>query len=72
MLDSSELYIGSLYWPIPSKIAVYLAYSAVFNVFWYPLAAFPGLAIAISTLYKAYIDLVSKASFIHTLEKLHA
>jgi hypothetical protein len=62
----------SLYWLIPSGIAVYLAYNAVSNLFWHPLAAFPGPPIAaISTLYKAYIDLVSKGSFVHVLEKLH-
>ncbi|EED13527.1 cytochrome P450, putative [Talaromyces stipitatus ATCC 10500] len=73
MLDSGELDIASLCWLIPSGIAVYWVYIAVFNIFWHPLAAFPGPPIAaISTLYKAYIDLVSKSSFVHTLEKLHA
>lgn len=70
MVDSSELYIVSLYWLIPSGIAVYLAYNAVFNLFWHPLAVFPGPPIAaISTLYMSHIDFVSKGSLVHVLEK---
>jgi hypothetical protein len=73
MFDVSDLYIVSLYWLVPSAIAVYLAYNAVSNLFWHPLAAFPGPSIAtISALYKAYIDLVSKTSFVHRLDKLQA
>lgn len=72
MFDPSKLYISSPYWLIPSGIVLYLAYNAVSNLLWHPLAAFPGPSIAaVSTLYKAYIELVSKGSFIHTLEKLH-
>jgi hypothetical protein len=73
MPDTGELNIASLCWLIPSGIAVYWVYVVGFNLFWHPLAAFPGPPLAaISTLYKAYIDLVSKSSFVHTLEKLHA
>ena len=72
MVDGSELYTVSLYWLIPSGIAVYLTYNAVFNLFWHLLTVFPGPPIAvISTLYKTHIDLVLKGSFVYILEKLY-
>lgn len=72
MVGSSGLCTVSLDWLIPNGIAVYLAYHAVFNLFWHLLAVFPGPPIAvISTLYKAHIDLVLKGSFVHILEKLY-
>ncbi|KAL1989438.1 hypothetical protein VTN49DRAFT_7249 [Thermomyces lanuginosus] len=48
-------------------------YGYIYNVFWHPLARFPGPRLAAATsLYKAWIDCVAKSSFVHTLERLHA
>ena len=73
MLNVQELDTGSLLWLIASGCCVYAAYHTLYNLFWHPLASFPGPPVAAATsLYKAYIDLVAKSSLVHTLEKLHA
>ncbi|KIX08873.1 uncharacterized protein Z518_03530 [Rhinocladiella mackenziei CBS 650.93] len=51
----------------------WLVERAIFNIYFHPLAAFPGPPIAAVTgLYKAYIDVAARSSFVHTLEKLHS
>jgi hypothetical protein len=50
-----------------------VAQRVIQNLYFHPLAHFPGPRIAaITTLYKGYIDCVAKSSFVHNLERLHA
>jgi hypothetical protein len=73
MPSIDELHTGNLLWLIAAGYAGYTIYHLLYNLFWHPLASFPGPTIAaVTPLYKAYIDLVAKSSFVHTLEKLHA
>lgn len=68
-----ELPTGNPIWLVAAGYVCYTIYHLLYNLFWHPLASFPGPTIAATTpLYKAYIDLVAKSSFVHTLEKLHA
>lgn len=73
MPSIDELHTGDLLWLIAAGYAGYIIYHLLYNLFWHPLTSFPGPAIAaVTPLYKAYIDLVAKSSFVHTLEKLHS
>jgi len=52
---------------------VYNVQQAVYNVFFHPLARFPGPRAAAATkLWKAYIECIKQESFCHKLEKVHA
>ena len=60
-------------------VAVLLAYAtwwvfrAISRLYFHPLSAFPGPPLAaVTTLYKAWIDVVAQSSFVHNLERLHA
>ncbi|QKX57066.1 uncharacterized protein TRUGW13939_04174 [Talaromyces rugulosus] len=73
MPSIDELHTGNLLWLVAAGYVGYIIYHLLYNLFWHPLASFPGPTIAaVTPLYKAYIDLVAKSSFVHTLEKLHA
>ncbi|KAL6246705.1 hypothetical protein RBB50_006012 [Rhinocladiella similis] len=54
-------------------VSAWVVLHATYNVYFHPLAAFPGPRLAAATsLYKAYIDVVAKTGFVQALEKLHA
>ena len=51
----------------------YQVQRAVYNIFFHPLARFPGPKAAAATkLWKAYIECIKEESFCHRLEKIHA
>lgn len=73
MVNSSELPSGSLMWVAAAGLAIYVVSCIIYDLFWHPLASFPGpFVAAVTPLYKAYVDLVAKSSLVHTLEKLHS
>jgi len=52
---------------------IYVLTICIRNVYFHPLASFPGPKLAASSrLWKAYIDCVSSTSFVATLEELHS
>lgn len=61
---------------LPAAFAVivaYVVYAVIYNVYFHPLARFPGPPIARTTTYwKAYIECVANRSFCHVLIELHA
>ncbi|KAK7532076.1 cytochrome P450 monooxygenase-like protein [Phyllosticta citribraziliensis] len=51
----------------------WIAWQALYNVYFHPLARFPGPRLAAATRYwKAWVECVQEKSFTHELEKLHA
>ncbi|KAF3032345.1 hypothetical protein E8E12_001817 [Didymella heteroderae] len=51
----------------------YAVYTIIYNVYFHPLAKFPGpLLAATSTYWKAYVECVANRSFCHELVNLHA
>jgi hypothetical protein len=61
---------------IPAALATVIAYTVyiiVYNVYFHPLAKFPGPSLAGTTTYwKAYIECIANRSFCHELVDLHA
>jgi len=56
-----------------ATILAYAAYTIIYNVYFHPLAKFPGPPIARITIYwKAYIECIAKRSMCHVIEELHA
>jgi hypothetical protein len=50
----------------------YGAYSAISNLYHHPLAKFPGPRLAaVTSLWRAYVEVVQAKSFCHALEDLH-
>jgi hypothetical protein len=50
----------------------YAVYTIIYNVYFHPLAKFPGPPIAQMTIYwKAYIECIENRSFSHVLVELH-
>ncbi|KAH7091937.1 cytochrome P450 monooxygenase-like protein [Paraphoma chrysanthemicola] len=50
----------------------YAVYSVIYNVYFHPLAKFPGPPVAKTTIYwKAYVECVQQRSFCHVLVELH-
>lgn len=55
------------------SIVGYVVYTAIYNIYFHPLARFPGPPIARTTVYwKAYIECILKRSFCDVLRELHA
>ncbi|KAK7510590.1 cytochrome P450 monooxygenase-like protein [Phyllosticta citriasiana] len=51
----------------------WVAWRAVYNIYFHPLARFPGPKLAAATRYwKAWVECFQAKSFVHELEKLHA
>jgi hypothetical protein len=61
---------------LPAALAgliAYITYAAIYNVFFHPLAKFPGPPIARITIYwKGYVECIQNRSFCHVLAELHA
>jgi hypothetical protein len=51
----------------------YVSYTFIYNIFFHPLAKFPGPLAARATFYwKAYVECIEQRSFCHVLAELHA
>jgi hypothetical protein len=61
---------------LPAAFATAVAYgiyTTIYNVFFHPLAKFPGPPIARATIYwKGYVECIQNRSFCHVLTELHA
>ncbi|KAF2822403.1 cytochrome P450 monooxygenase-like protein [Ophiobolus disseminans] len=56
-----------------ASVVAYAIYTVIYNVYFHPLANFPGPPIARATTYwKAYIECIAQRSFCHYLVHLHA
>jgi hypothetical protein len=56
-----------------ATVIAYAVFEIVYNVYFHPLANFPGPPIARITVYwKAYVECIKKRSFSHVLVELHA
>lgn len=65
--------VGVLLFTALATIVAYGLYSVLYNVYFHPLARFPGPPLASTTIYwKAYVECVANRSFCHELVKLHA
>jgi hypothetical protein len=67
---------GALWTLVSAAVTVTIAYSiysVIYNVYFHPLAKFPGPPVARITIYwKAYIECILNRSFCHALVDLHA
>lgn len=56
-----------------ATVIAYAVYTVTYNVYFHPLAKFPGPPIARTTIYwKAYVECIANRSFCHVLVELHA
>ena len=56
-----------------ATVIAYAVYAVTYNVYFHPLAKFPGPTIARTTIYwKAYVECIANRSFCHVLVELHA
>jgi hypothetical protein len=56
-----------------TALVAYVLYAVTYNVYFHPLAKFPGPPFAGATTYwKAYIECIANRSFCHFLVELHA
>lgn len=56
-----------------ATVIAYAVYTIIYNVYFHPLAKFPGPPIARTTIYwKAYVECIANRSFCHFLVELHA
>lgn len=71
-----HLEIGTLGVLLPAALAsviAYAIYTVIYNVYFHPLAKFPGPPLAGATIYwKAYVECIANRSFCHELVDLHA
>lgn len=52
--------------------AVYVTYDVIYNIYFHPLAKFPGPPLArVSIYWKAYVECIARRSFCHYLVELH-
>lgn len=72
-MQTSESGILAVLLPTAFATAVaYVVYIFVFNVFFHPLAKYPGPLVARATIYwKAYTECIANRSFCHVLAELH-
>ena len=65
--------VGVLVSAALATVTAYALYVVVYNVYFHPLAKFPGPPLAGATEYwKAYIECIASRSFCHELVGLHA
>lgn len=58
---------------VVAVLIVYPVYVVIYNVYFHPLAKFPGPPLACVTIYwKAYVECIANRSFCHYLVELHA
>jgi hypothetical protein len=58
---------------IVASFVAYAVYTVIYNVYFHPLAQFPGPSLAATTTYwKAYVESIANRSFCHELIELHA
>jgi hypothetical protein len=56
-----------------AAVITYAAYMVMYNMFFHPLADFPGPPMGAITIYwKAYVECIANRSFCHELIELHA
>jgi hypothetical protein len=72
MLNIYNLPTGSVIWLVAAGLLIYVVYHMLHNLVWHPLALFPYPCVAaVTSLYRAYIELIAKSLFVCELEKLH-
>jgi hypothetical protein len=73
-MASQEAGIVAVLLPAALATAIaYAVYAVIYNVYFHPLAKFPGPPIAKATIYwKAYVECIQQRSFCHVLVDLHA
>ncbi|KAJ4992818.1 hypothetical protein SVAN01_01522 [Stagonosporopsis vannaccii] len=73
-MQTQERDIAGLLLPAVAATAIaYAVYAVIYNVYFHPLAEFPGPRLAATTTYwKAYVECVANRSFCHELVSLHA
>lgn len=65
--------VGVLLSAALATFIAYAVYTAIYNVYFHPLAEFPGPRLAATTTYwKAYLECILSRSFCHELVDLHA
>jgi hypothetical protein len=73
MLDQKNGVVALLLPAALATIIAYAVYTVVYNVYFHPLAKFPGPPMARITIYwKAYVECIANRSFCHELIELHA
>ena len=56
-----------------ATIIAYAVYTIIYNIYFHPLANFPGPLLASTTIYwKAFVECIAGRSFCHELVHLHA
>jgi hypothetical protein len=56
-----------------AAIVAYVAFNVIHNIYFHPLASFPGPPLARATIYwRAYVECIEQRSFCHFLVELHA
>lgn len=73
-MQALENGIASVLFPaIVASFVAYAVYTTIYNVYFHPLAHFPGPPLAAtSTCWKAYVECIANRSFCHELVGLHA
>jgi hypothetical protein len=73
MLDQKNGVVALLLPAALATIIAYAVYTVVYNVYFHPLAKFPGPPMARITIHwKAYVECIANRSFCHELIELHA
>jgi hypothetical protein len=72
MVDHKDGASAALLFTAIAGVVAYIAFNAIYNVYFHPLAKFPGPPIARVTIYwKAYVECIAARSFCHVLVELH-